>query len=93
MLQRNIAILWRELDGEVVLLDPEAGSSYNLNRVGTIIWKMLDGKHTSNDIATTICELYEVEYEQAHQDVERILADLHSNNLLTDDTSPLHPVV
>lgn len=93
MLQRNIAILWRELDGEAVLLNPEAGSSYSLNRVGTSIWKMLDGKHTSDDIATAICQLYEVEHEQALQDVERLLADLRSNNLLSGDTSPLHSFV
>ncbi len=88
MLHRNNAVLWRELDGEAVLLDAAAGCSYNLNRVGTLIWKMLDGEHTLNDIATTICQLYEVEHEQALQDVQRILADLGSNNLVNEYTSP-----
>jgi hypothetical protein len=92
MLQRNNAVLWRELDGEAVLLNPEAGSSYTLNRVGTLIWKMLDGKHTPDDIATAICQLYKVEHEQALQDVANILADLRSNNLLNDYTSLLHSV-
>jgi hypothetical protein len=82
MVQRNSSILWRELDGEAVLLSPSAGSSYNLNQVGTFIWKMLDGKHSSHDIATAVCQAYDVEYEQACQDVESLLADLHDNNLL-----------
>ena len=87
MLQRNDAVLWRELDGEAVLLDSAAGCSYNLNRVGTLIWKMLDGKHTPDDIATAICQLYEVEHEQALKDVVGILADMRSNNLLNDHAS------
>ena len=84
MLQRNSAILWRELDGEAVLLSPAAGSSYNLNPVGTFIWKLLDGQHTPATIAAEVCEAYEVEFEQAFQDVEAILVDLKANNLLTE---------
>ena len=88
MLQRNSTILWRELDGEAVLLSPSAGSSYNLNQVGTLVWKMLDGEHTSQDIAIAICQVYEVEYEQALPDVENILLELRSNNLLQVSPSP-----
>jgi hypothetical protein len=88
MLQRNSSILWRELDGEAVLLSPSAGSSYNLNQVGTLIWKMLDGEHTSQDLATAICQVYEVEYEQALPDVENILLELRNNNLLKESPSP-----
>ncbi len=88
MLQRNSSILWRELDGEAVLLSPSAGSSYNLNQVGTFIWKMLDGELTSQDIAIAICQVYEVEYEQALPDVENILLELRSNNLLKESPSP-----
>lgn len=88
MLLRNITVLWRELDGEAILLNPKEGCSYNLNNVGTLIWKMLDGEHTPGDIARTVCELYEVEYSKALQDVERLLDELRDNNLLSDGVSP-----
>ena len=88
MFQRNTSILWRELDGEAVLLSPAAGSSYNLNQVGTFIWKLLDGTHSSQDIAAAICEVYDVEYEQAFQDVERLLVELRNNNLLNESPAP-----
>lgn len=84
MLKRNQTILWRELDGEAVLLSPAAGCSYSLNHVGTMIWKLLDGAHTLEDIANAICEDYEVEFEQAMQDVQHILSDLQSNDLLQE---------
>jgi hypothetical protein len=92
MLRRNNTILWRELDGEAVLLNPHAGCSYNLNQVGTLIWKMLDGTHASDEIASAICERYEVELEQALQDLEHLLADMHAHNLVSEVTSPTHPV-
>ena len=69
MLLRNSSVLWRELDGEAILLNPKEGCSYNLNNVGTLIWKMLDGEHSIDDIAKAICEYYEVEYDQALQDM------------------------
>lgn len=84
MLQRNTKILWRELEGEAVLLNPKAGCSYNLNHIGTFIWKMLDGNHTSEQIATAICDSYEVDYDQALHDVEGIVAELNQHELLNE---------
>ncbi len=88
MLLRNTTVLWRELDGEAILLDPKEGCSYNLNNVGTLIWKMLDGEHTTADIAKAVCELYEVEYERALHDIEQLLIELRCNNLLIEIISP-----
>jgi hypothetical protein len=84
MLLRNSSVLWRELDGEAIILNPKEGCSYNLNKVGTSIWKMLDGNHSIDDIAKAICELYEVEFEQAFQDLKQLLNELHENNLVID---------
>jgi hypothetical protein len=83
-------MLWRELDGEAVILDSAAGCSYNLNAVGTVIWKLLDGMHTLDDIAAAICQKYEVEHEQALRDVEHIIEDLRHHNLLVESVSPFH---
>jgi hypothetical protein len=84
MLQRNSSVLWRELSGEAVLLDPKAGCSYNLNTVGTLIWKMLDGTHTSEEIAEAICAAYEVEQAQALEDIERLLSEFMQSKLVTE---------
>jgi len=83
MLVRSSSVLWRELDGETILLDPQAGCSYNLNPVGTLIWKLLDGQHDAETIVAAICEAYEVEPEQAWQDVQRLLDDLLTNRLVS----------
>lgn len=82
MLVRDASVLWRELDGEAILLSPQEGCSYNLNPVGTLIWKLLDGRHSTEDIVTAICEAYEVEPEQADQDLAQLLDALLSNKLV-----------
>ena len=82
MLARNASVLWRELDGEAILLDPQAGCSFNLNPVGTLIWKLLDGQHSVEDIVAAICKTFEVEPEQASQDVQRLLDELLTNMLI-----------
>lgn len=87
MLQRNKLVLWRELAGEAVLLDPVAGCSYNLNQTGTLIWKLLDGQHSMQDIAATLSDTYQTAYEQVAQDVAHVLEDLRQNNLLSDAPS------
>lgn len=93
MLQRNSVVLWRELDGEAILLDPQEGCSYNLNKVGTVIWTLLDGTHTVEDIAAAVCEAYEVEYTQALRDVEQLLNDLREHKLLDESASPSRTTV
>lgn len=87
MLKRNGTVLWRELDGEAVLLDPAEGCTYNLNHVGTLIWKLLDGNHTIDDIASAISQEFEVEPEQALQDMERLFDEMRQHKLLQSDVS------
>lgn len=86
MLVRNASVLWRELDDEAILLDPQAGCSYNLNPVGTLIWKLLDGQHSAADMVAAICEAYEVEPEQASRDVQLLLEDLLANKLVINSS-------
>lgn len=92
MLQRNSSILWRELAGEAVLLNPAEGCSYNLNAVGTVIWKLLDGNHSPEAIAQVVYEQYEVEPEQALEDVRHLLAEFQANKLVHEASVASHPI-
>jgi coenzyme PQQ synthesis protein D (PqqD) len=90
MLLHNTSVLWRELDGEAVLLNPKEGCSYHLNTIGTLIWKMLDGEHTPDDIASAMCELYDVEHAQALGDVKELLHELREYKLVSDSITSSH---
>ena len=41
VLRRRPGVLFRDLAGEAVLLDPEAGTYFGLNEVGTRAWNLL----------------------------------------------------
>lgn len=93
MLLRNGVVLWRELDGEAILLDPQEGCSYNLNRVGTFIWKLLDGARDIEGIAAALCEAYEVDFSQALHDVEQLVNELREHKLLSESITSAPPIL
>lgn len=70
------------LEGETVLLNLDNGMYYSLNRVGTVIWELCDGRHTLKDILGEICERFEVEEAQARQDLLLLSSQLLEQKLL-----------
>ncbi|NQS97728.1 MAG: PqqD family peptide modification chaperone [candidate division Zixibacteria bacterium] len=54
-LEVNPNVVFREdFDDINVLFNPETGKSYSLNRVGIVIWKALQNKHSKDDILAEI---------------------------------------
>ncbi len=53
-----------------------------LNDAGTRIFELLDGRHSVQEIATTISEEFEVGLDQARQDVLEFLRELQANQML-----------
>ncbi|MDR4495321.1 MAG: PqqD family protein [Nitrospirales bacterium] len=71
------------LEGETVLLNLDNGMYYSLNRVGTVIWELCDGRRTLQQILGEICERFEVEEGQAKQDLLVLSSQLLEQKLLT----------
>ncbi len=77
--------LWKkDLDNEEypgVLLGYK--SFFNLNTIGFLIWKMLDGKHTVADIIEELSEKFkDVDKNTIKQDVFEILKQLNNERLV-----------
>lgn len=81
VLVRNHRLAWRVLDGEAVILFPEAGTLHRLNPTGTAIWEQLDGSRTLADITTYLGNTYEVDASDAGRDLRDLAADLVSAGL------------
>ncbi|MFH1113426.1 MAG: SynChlorMet cassette protein ScmD [Pseudomonadota bacterium] len=43
-------VLREEFDDWAILFDPDTGDGYGLNPVSVFIWKLLDGRHSEEDI-------------------------------------------
>jgi len=65
-------VVFRELDGEAVLLDLERGAYFGLNTVGTRIWALIQERASLR----AVLEALQAEYEAAPDVLERDLLGL-----------------
>jgi len=80
---QNKDIVWRNLEGEAVLLNPHSGKYYGMNSVGCAFWEKIDGKATLETIIEALLEEYDVEREVLEQDIKELVESLENNNLIS----------
>lgn len=82
-ISRSEDVVAREVGGETVLLDLEAGTYFGLNPIGGRIWQLLDN---ADQALAAICDTLEAEYDVARDvleaDVLALARDLESNGLV-----------
>lgn len=61
LLFSNPDIVFREEGKEALLFDPNTGSIKILNPVGTIIWKLINGKNTKDNIKRKLADKFKDE--------------------------------
>ena len=70
------------MDGEAILINLSNGIYYSMDKVGGLIWEMIEGKHSLETIVEVISRRYEVSSEQARTDVERLADELVQEGLV-----------
>lgn len=84
-LKKNPDIIWKNIRGESVLLNPMTGKYYGLNKVGCSFWEKIDGIRTLSDITTLMLEEFNVTGEILSKDLEDLMKKLIENNIITLD--------
>ena len=84
-LKKNPDIIWKNIRGESVLLNPMTGKYYGLNKVGCSFWEKIDGARTLSDITTLMLEEFNVTRETLLKDLEDLMKKLIENNIITLD--------
>ena len=79
--------LFRELDGETVLVDIDSGTYFGLDEVGTFIWNQIDEGLAIADIPARITEAFEVEEDVARTDLDTFLQQLLEKGLVEPITA------
>lgn len=62
-------VLSRQSGEEVVVVLPEKGRFFVLNRTGAVVFGMMDGQRTLREIAAALSREYCIPAERAEQDV------------------------
>lgn len=72
---------YREIDGQVVILEPLNDNLMTLNETGSAIWSQL-GERTVAQIAQTLRDTFEVTDTEALNDILAFLSDMQSRGLV-----------
>lgn len=80
---RNNNIIWREVKGEAVLLNPQEGRYFGLTKVACSFWDKVDGERTTGEIIDLLLKEYEVEKDVLTKDINELIDSLESGKLLS----------
>ena len=73
---------WREIDGEVVVLDRREGRYLAINPSGAVLWPALVEGASEDALVERLAERYRLERDRARADVRAFLDWLRARGLL-----------
>ena len=76
------AVSWREVDGEVILLDLETSDYSGVNPSGTVLWSLLAEGTTQGALEQALVERFDVDAPRAAADVSAFLDTARSLRLI-----------
>jgi hypothetical protein len=80
--QRGDDMSWREIDGEVIVLDLKSATYLRFNPSGALLWRRLDTGSTGPNLAKLLAEQFGLPAEQARQEVVAFLASCLTKDLI-----------
>ena len=75
-IRNPVAVLREEFDDWAVLFNPDTAQAMGINPVGVIVWKLIDGKRSIDDVVSEIKNQYEDVPDSAHEEVESFIQKL-----------------
>jgi hypothetical protein len=78
------------MDGEAILINLSSGIYYSMDKVGGVVWELIEKRHSLEEMREAISRRYDVSPEQAQADVERLANELLEEKLVlgSDDPGP-----
>ena len=86
----NPSVIYRDLAGEVVLLNLQSGVYYGLDAVGARVWQLLMESRGIDDLCATLLDEYDVDAETLRADVERLVGELTEKGLVIGASGDPH---
>lgn len=70
---RTEDVIWRKIGDEIVVIKDDGLAVHVLNKTAAHIWEMCDGDSSPDAIAASLCERFDVTFEEAIGDVKDIV--------------------
>ena len=78
-------VVFRDLAGEVVLLNLASGTYFGLDRVGTRIWHLIAEHGSTEKIFEALLNEYKVDEAQLRRDLNNLIGQLVNKGLVCTD--------
>ncbi len=77
-------------EGEAIIVNLSTGVYYSMEKVGAMIWQMIEEGCSLQEITAAITARYDVSSEQTQADAERLIRELLQENLVkvSEHTAP-----
>jgi hypothetical protein len=72
----NRDVAAKVLDGEAIMINLARGTYYSLDKVGTLVWELIEGEHTLAYILEALTLTFEVSPETAEADLQRLVGEM-----------------
>ena len=80
--RKNGQIVYKEMDGSGVLIDPYRRTLVQLNPTASQIWQLLDGGHSCAAIIEALREEFEVEDKELEKNVMDVLHEFFKREMI-----------
>jgi Coenzyme PQQ synthesis protein D (PqqD) len=78
-------VLYRELEGEMILLDPRSAEYFSLNQTGSRVWELLRAGTNVGDTCATVAEQFGVPPQRVMDDLVPFVEELLAAGLVRPD--------
>jgi len=75
-------IIWRRIEDETVVIKDDGLVTHVMNKTAAFIWEMCDGKSGIDEITESLCERFDVSFQEARTDVREIIEKLTQLGLI-----------
>lgn len=79
-------LIWREVDGQVIVLDKRTWSYLSINDSGALLWREIARGATRADLIARLRETYELDEQSAERDVDAFVSMMQAHGMLCNGT-------
>jgi hypothetical protein len=76
-------VVFRELDGEAVVLNLDTGIYFGLDAVGTRIWRLIEDRKPLRDVLVALVDEYDAPPDRLQRDLLAFVEHLNGKGLLS----------
>lgn len=80
--QQSNNCLVEDMDGELLIYNPETATTLHLNQPSMVVWNCCNGESSVGDVVEALQQAFPDQAEQIKADVVSVLTDFEQNGLI-----------